>query len=96
MYLIFTISPACGEHGLKGEHVVSDTLVKYFTPPGVTPTLLASILVSATAGSATAAAAPAKSCRRPAMLSKENAAISVQSARTLKTRKPRIVVRRAD
>lgn len=38
LYLIFTISPACGEHGLKGLHESFGSLSKYLTPPGVTPT----------------------------------------------------------
>ena len=38
LYLIFTISPACGEHGLNGEQESFGSLSKYLTPPGVTPT----------------------------------------------------------
>ena len=73
LYLIFTMSPACGEHGLKGEHVSAVTLSKNFTPPGVTPTdaalTLTSPLSAAVAGltartPAAAAAAVASALRR--------------------------------
>eukprot|EP00964_Phaeocystis_antarctica_P068202 scaffold41322_cov60-Phaeocystis_antarctica.AAC.2 len=73
LYLIFTMSPACGVHGLKGEHVSAVTLSKNFTPPGVTPTdaalTLTSPLSAAVAGltartPAAAAAAVASALRR--------------------------------